>query len=129
MEELGAADLLEQGATVIDDDGWCTGQLVDDHGRHCAIGALHQAEVNAGLRRMVGWTMTEELCGPKGHIREAITALAREVVDSDDDIDGHLFSADVAVVAWNNGEAEDAAEVADAMRRAAKKLRNEASPL
>lgn len=37
-------EILDKADKVLDDKGWCTGALVDDLGRHCALGAIGYAQ-------------------------------------------------------------------------------------
>jgi hypothetical protein len=91
---VNAADVLDGAAELLDEKGWCRGDVVDAHGRHCAIGAIYAV---AGVGQLA---------------IDARRALAQEVTGT---VNG-------SVTIWNDIQ-RDKRVVTRAMRRTARKLR------
>lgn len=120
------AEVLEKAADDIATNGLAKYKLENLVGQHCAIGALGHA---------TGATFEDgdfSLDSPVDHllIEAAAEALMpqipKDVLPSSRQATGQ--KAWNRVVYWNNAPERTAEEVAEAMRMAAKDLRNEATP-
>jgi hypothetical protein len=109
--------LLDEGAALLERDGWVKGVLIDTDGR-CALGAIYSAQaarVNDALAFMV-------VRHPEVDV--AVDALARFVADGQPWAD--QFSDTRYVVArWNNAWDRRKEDVTSAMRATAALLRAE----
>lgn len=113
--ELQAAELLEQGAKILERDGWMPWVLHDDvSGKRCVMGGLMAV---AGLEpsRYVGMPWARE--NPV-----AVTAIARlaSVIDPEDQGGNPDWNR---VVTWNNMSTRTQQQVLDAVHVAAMSLR------
>jgi len=126
--ELQAAELLEQGVEVLETKGWCRFTIHNEAtDQHCALGALLQAEVNQGLRSTCEWSNPYDYSVDVGpSLTTAIKTLARVATGEENSSYREAASHDVA--RWNNALSRTAEEVIDAMKLAAKDLRNRAEP-
>jgi hypothetical protein len=116
---LEAADMLERSAELLETDGWCQSFLWMG-GRHCAIGSMltvSGVNVDSPYDARMDWK------------RAPSSKLALAKLESK--IDGEKsplppFTHWDSIVNWNNASGRTAEEVIDAMKLAAKDLRNEA---
>lgn len=119
------AEILEKAADDIATNGLAQHLLQNDVGQHCAIGAIGCA-LGYELRPRAGFIDNDAWEDP--NIEDAAAALSTNLLPPD-----HLTywpgsTAWNLVVAWNNHPDRTADEVVEAMRLAAKDLRNEATP-
>jgi hypothetical protein len=109
--------LLDEGAALLDRDGWTQYTLEDDQGRRCTLGAIYSGAVQS-IGAMAMYPLP-------GAVEAAITALA-EVVGAPyrlgrfDNADGQLL-----IARWNNQRGRTKDEVTTAMRAVAAQLRAE----
>jgi hypothetical protein len=97
------AEVLDKTVEVLERDGWCQGAFESARGERCAVGAIRRAarELQGASLRTVG----------------ARAAFAK-----------YIGVGTLDVVEWNDTKGRTAAEVIDALKHTAKKLRNEAVP-
>jgi translation elongation factor EF-Ts len=109
--EQAAAD-LDAAADVIDEKGWCRNKLKDEQGRMCAQGAV--------LVAIRGVSQPPVLVTVKDRLRmdAAMDELKRYLALDVDGVQRH-----VSVRYWNDLLAHTQEEVTDALRRAAKDVR------
>lgn len=117
---MNIADILEAAADDITVNGLAQGSIVNKQGQHCAVGALGYV-IGLPMTPQVGFVTQEDYHNPTLHA--AVDVLARSIPNRCGD---RLWIDEwCEVVHWNNTPGRTAAEVADAMRHAAKDLRNE----
>ncbi len=113
-----AADLLDAAAEVVEERGWCRYTLESSDGRVCARGAMFvaltgRAEWGSITRYSAVPTFAEVT---KMRAEAAVLRAVGHVLDPK-----ARWKHDLAV--WNNEVASSADEVVDALRAAAKNLR------
>lgn len=113
MSAATVPQVLRDAAELIERDGWCQGQFVDDAGCHCAVGSILAA---------TGWDSTEG--GDWGSPPEdpvitfnALDIVAEHVERNSGSLDLDLVSDDV--VCWNDAPHRTVTEVLAALRGAA----------
>lgn len=118
---MDIAKILELAADDITFNGLAKHALINESGQRCAIGAIaHAVGCKLDARTggfVVGGDWDNE------YIEEAAQCLAEHLPT----LSNPLPAWD-KVVYWNNAPDRTAADVVDAMRHAAKDLRNEATP-
>jgi len=130
---LEPADVLEQAADIIEDGGLARWNLKNNDGAHCAIGALMEVEVNAGLRYRVDYGTHKGGSGRESLLlKRTVKALYDHLLEDGTPVHPNDKEYDVVpgswtVARWSN-TSDEAADVVDVMRRTAKELRNEAVP-
>jgi hypothetical protein len=107
--EQAAAD-LDAAADVIDVRGWCRNKLKDEQGRTCAQGAVLVA-IRGVSQPLVLVTVTDAM-----RMDAAMQELRRYLAPRYD-------GRDASVPYWNDLVARNQEEVTDALRRAAKDVR------
>jgi len=117
--ELQAAELLEQGAKILERDGWMTRLLHDDvSGKRCVMGGLLAAAgVEPKLFAGVSWV-------ERDHVAATAVARLASVVDPDPVSQEVWKPSDWNRVAiWNNMPSRTQQQVLDAVQVAAMSLR------
>lgn len=105
-----AADVAEQAAQLLEDDGWCQRTAKDRDGRHCILGAL----ADAGARLELGYVAAGR------HIAvDLVTHLG--LPTSPDWIGAH---DQTRLMDWNDEPDRTADDVIWALRHSAKRLRD-----
>jgi hypothetical protein len=100
--EKTTADVLRHAARIIEERGWCRGELQDNQGAVCAMGAVHLAVAG------------------KEYGAEILSSGWRLQGDAENAIKHYLgLSADDNVEDWNDKTPHTAAEVIAALRAAA----------
>lgn len=115
--ELEAAELLEKSAEILETGGWCQ-WFLESGTRRCAVGAMLDAD-GIGLHewgKRTDWQHHSVTQSAMQHLLKSAEAKRS---------DTSLWDS---VVQWNNHEKRTASEVIDAMKLAAKDLRNQATP-
>jgi hypothetical protein len=125
MSDIDIADVLEKAADDIATNGLAKRELENEIGQHCAIGAIAQA---LGAVFYQGEIDLDGSFDPAS-IDAAATALLPQLPAPPLSFDYVYGGGDWnCVVNWNNHPDRTADEVVEAMRQAAKDLRNEATP-
>lgn len=118
--ELEAAELLEKGAEILEQRGWCRLVLQSREGQYCAIGSLIAADKGLPLQLPVDlWEMKSVPSLAMKRLADAVNPCCIPNIPN---------NAWTRIARWNNQVDRTAGEVIDAMRQTAKDLRNEAKP-
>lgn len=117
------AEILEKAADDIATNGLGKFLLQNAKGQHCAIGAIGCALGYKIPNGVLGFI--DDAAWEDPRIEDAAGALTNSLSSYPRDPWGSAWNQ---VVAWNNHPGRTADEVVDAMRHAAKDLRNEATP-
>lgn len=124
MSDIDVAYVLERAADDIATNGLAKGRLLNDLGQHCAIGAIGCA---VGLQ-FDNWGA---FLDDDGYAHSTVHAAAERLVPyincGGPPMHDRWVGAWDCVVTWNNARERTADEVVEAMRHAAKDLRNEAT--
>lgn len=128
------AEILEKAADLIEARGLCKGTLSNMKGEHCSGGALLEAAGHSDLGGF-GWASMRHEALRNARVAAAVLAELDNIATLPEPLKGWTsenpsrFSiAWRKMVAWNNAPERTADEVIEAMRQAAKNLRNEATP-
>lgn len=123
MTTVDIADVLERAADDIATNGLAKGELLNEDGQHCSIGAIgHALGHKMDLDGFVDYSAYDS-----GNLRQVASFLVHYLPEETQEQNWPSVAWNV-IVEWNNEPDRTAEEVVDTMRLAAKDLRNEATP-